>query len=104
MENDIVHLPFSRRAGGVHQGRALPVDGGSLAVRVSLVFIRVQHLNFIEPVQEYATVSALLTFSHCRQGLRKFHMELAIAEWLTCVELSSFWRDFKISVFNFPLR
>src|SRR5215472_11951321 len=82
VENDVVALPLARRKRGVDQRRILAVDRGSLAVGIRFVLKRIQYLNFIEPVQENAAVPALLALAFWRHGLRKFHVQLAIADRL----------------------
>src|SRR5437867_13455103 len=66
-EDDVVSLPLTRWATGIHQRWVLAVNRGSLSICVRFVVVGVQHLNFIFPHQKHAAVAPLLARSPSRQ-------------------------------------
>src|SRR5947207_1357829 len=61
LEHDVVGLPFAGLSRGIRQRRPLTVNRAGLTVRVREVLIRIEHLNLIEPLKEYAAITAILT-------------------------------------------
>src|SRR5712672_3961653 len=98
VKDDVVDLPLPRWARGVHLGRKLAVNGRRLAVGIGFTLIRVEHLHFVNTVQEDATVTAILILAFWGIRLGKFTVKLAIAESVFGIELTSFRHDFEISV------
>src|SRR5882672_5377766 len=80
VKDDVVDLPLARWSRGVHLGRKLAVNGRGLAVGISFTLIRVEHLHFVNTVQEDATVTAILILAFWGIWLGKFNVKLAIAE------------------------
>src|SRR6267378_8557565 len=99
VKDDVVDLPLARRARGVHLRRKLPVNRRGLAVGISFTLIRVEHLHLVNTVQKDTAVTAVLILAFRGIWLREFDVELAIAEAVFGVELTSFGHDFEISVF-----
>src|SRR5712675_1529658 len=104
VKDDVVDLPLPRWTRGVHLRRKLAVNGRGLAVGIGFTLIRVEHLHFVNTVQEDAAVAAILILAFWGIWLGKFNVKLAIAESIFGVELASFGHDFEIAVFYFPFR
>src|SRR6266481_5955022 len=102
VKDDVVDLPLARRSRSVHLRRKLPVNGRGLAIGISFTLIRVEHLHLVNAVQEDSAVAAILVLALWRVWLCKFNVELAIAEGVLGVELTSFRHDLEISTFHFP--
>src|SRR5882762_2535334 len=102
VKDDVVDLPLARRSRGVHLRRKLAVNGRGLAVGIGFTLIRVEHLHLINTVQEDAAVAAILILTLRGIWLGEFNVELAIAEGVLGVELTSFRYDFEIAAFHFP--
>src|SRR5882762_4226059 len=102
VKDDVVDLPLARRSRSVHLRRKLPVNGRGLAIGISFTLIRVEHLHFVNAMQEDAAVAAILVLAFRRIWLREFDVKLAIAEGVLGVKLTSFRYDFEISAFHFP--
>src|SRR5258705_3651353 len=60
VKDDVVDLPLPRWARGVQLGRKLAVNGRGLAVGIGFTLIRVEHLHFVNTVQEDTAVAAIL--------------------------------------------
>src|SRR6266705_6454176 len=82
----------------------LSVYRGRLAIGIRLVFVRIQDLDLIEAHQKNTAVAAFLAFPFRRYGLRKFHVQLAVAECLPRVDVAGFRNRLKVAVLHFPLR
>ena len=68
-EKDVEGLPFSRRPGNVNQGRRLAIDSRALAIRVNLLVVGIEDLDFMTAKQEDTIVAALVPgrFKSCRE-------------------------------------
>src|SRR6266852_6808966 len=102
VKDDVVDLPLARRSRGVHLRRKLAVNGRGLAVGIGFTLIRVEHLHFVNTVQKDTAVAAILILAFWGIWLGEFNVELAIAEGIFGIELTSFRHNFEISVFHFP--
>src|SRR5713101_4546007 len=102
VKDDVVDLPLARRSRGVHLRGKLAVNRRGLAVGVSLTLVRVEHLHLVNTVQKDAAVAAILILAFWGIWLGEFNVELAIAEGIFGVELTSLGHNFEISVFYFP--
>lgn len=102
VEDDVVSLPLARRARCVHERRILAIDGGGLAISVSFVLVRIEDLNFVNSHQEHTAIASFLAFPFWRNWLIKLDVQLAIAEWLLCVDVAGFSHNFSVAVFYFP--
>src|ERR1039457_7040412 len=100
MKDDVVSLPLRRWARSVHLRRILPVHSGRLAVSVSLVLVRVEHLNLVEAQQKNAAVASLLALSLARGRLRKLHVQLAISERIARGDVAGLGHDFHVAIFD----
>src|SRR6266404_7590885 len=104
MKNDVVTLPLAWSTRGVHQRRILAVNGGGLTIRVGLVFVGIQYLNFIQAHQKNTAVAAPLAFALRGNRLGKFDMQLAVAERLPRVNVAGLRNGFEIAALYFPFR
>src|SRR5215472_15187994 len=104
VKNDIVGLPLARGTSRIDQRRILAVDGRGLAIRVGLVVIRIEHLNFVIAHQKDAAIAALLALASWRNRLGKLDVKLTIAEGFFRVDVAGLGNDLEIAVFDFPLR
>src|SRR5690606_27903853 len=83
LPDDVVGLPGARHARGVHQRDGLLVDRGRLAVRIGGVVVAVEHLQFVQLLQEYAAVAAVLAVEPAGPGRRTpLDVQLDVAEAL----------------------
>src|SRR6266849_9970871 len=97
VKDDVVDLPLARRSRGVHLRRKLAVNGRGLAVGIGFTLIRVEHLHFVNTVQKNTAVAAILILAFWGIWLGEFNVELAIAEGVFGVELTSLGHNFEIS-------
>jgi hypothetical protein len=104
VKNDVVDLPLTRRARGVHKGRELTIDGSRLAIGVGFTLVGVEDLDFVETVKKDAAIAAILIFALRRIGLGEFDVKLAVAEGVASVKLAGFRHNFEVTVFYFPFR
>ena len=63
VENDVVGLPLAGLAAGVDQRGVVAVERAALAVRIGLVVITIEHLDFIAAHQIDAAVAAALALA-----------------------------------------
>ena len=81
--DDIIGLPLTGGPRGVHERWVLDVDRAGGAIGIGLVFVGIEHLDFVAGAAEKnAAVAAALAFALSRSGSGPFDMELAIAEVL----------------------
>src|SRR4051812_37327183 len=73
-KNNIVNLPLTRWARGVHQRRVLSVHGGGAAIRVGPIVIAVEDLKFVLAEEEDAAVAPALAIAFRRIGCGKLDM------------------------------
>jgi len=102
MENDVVGLPLTGLPRGVDERRILAVDGGGLAVGVSLVIEGIEDLNFVHAHQEDAAIAAILILPFGWRGRGEFNVKLHIAEGLLRVHVAGFGNGFEVAVADFP--
>lgn len=77
MEDDIISLPLTGLAAGIHQRNRPAVQRSTLTVRVGFVFIRVEDLDFIGSLEEHAAIAASLAGACNLGGRGELHMQLA---------------------------
>src|SRR4030095_5178818 len=78
-EYDVVGLPFTRLAAGIHERRPLTIKCGCLAVGIGLVLKAIEHLDFVfSTVEEDTAVTAALISSLRRIRRGPFHVQLHI--------------------------
>src|SRR5207247_1007640 len=94
-ENDVVSLPLTRRTRGVDQRRVLAVSRAGLAVGVSDVLIRIEHLHFVEAHEEHATVAPALTLALGRNRRGPLDVKLAIAKILQRANVAAAFHTFQ---------
>ena len=82
VKDDVVGLPFTRLARGVHQGGCVVVEGTRLAVEVGLVVVGVENLDFVAALEVNSTVAPALAVAFDFSGSGPFDMKLAITEFL----------------------
>src|SRR6267143_743416 len=80
MENDVVGLPFPRLARCVDERRVVFVEGAGLTVEVSLVFKRIEHLDFVAALQINTAVATLLSIAFDLLRRRPLDVQLHITE------------------------
>lgn len=102
VEDDVIPLPFARRARSVDLRWILTVDRGGLAIGVGSVVVGIENLNFVEALQKDAAVAALLAFAVRRRGLAKLDVQLAIAKGFFRSHFARLRHDFDVTVLEFP--
>ena len=102
VEDDVVGLPLARRTCGIHQRRILAIDRAGLAVRVGLVPVGLQHLNFVQRVQIHAAVARLLIAAMGRVRGSPLDVQLAISERLLGDDVAGAGGDLEVAVAQFP--
>ena len=80
--DDIIYIPLSRLAHGIHQGRCLLVDAACHAVYICLVVIAVQYLHLIHILQEDAAVATSLALALYSLWHTPFDVQLETAKLL----------------------
>jgi hypothetical protein len=63
VENYIVYLPFSGRTAGVDQRWILAVNGRGHPIGIGLIFITIEHLDFVLLHKVHSAISSTLPFS-----------------------------------------
>src|SRR5262245_57474968 len=89
MEDNIVSLPFAGLARRVYQRSIMSVKRSSLAVRIRLVVVGIEHLDLVAALKVNAAVPSSLAVSLHLGWSRPFYMQLHIAEFLFCQDSSS---------------
>src|SRR5262245_367201 len=79
--DDVVGLPFAGFAAGVDQRRVLFVNRAGLAVEVGLVIVRIEHLDFVAPLQEDSAVSTPLAFANDLGRRGPFDVQLDVVKF-----------------------
>ena len=79
-KENVVALPLTWFAAGVHKRDVLLVNARRLSIRVSAIVVRVQHLNLVVFLKKHSAVAALLSFAFdfCRSP--PLDVKLTIAE------------------------
>src|SRR5438105_11466162 len=80
MVDDVVSLPFPRLARCVDERRVVLIKGAGLTVEVSLVFKRIEHLDFVAALQINTAVATLLPMAFDLLRSRPLDVQLHIAE------------------------
>ena len=79
-ENQIVALPFAGRTAGIHERRSLAIDGGALTIGRPLLGEGIEDLDFVEAVNNYTVVTAIVPGSFEVRGRLPFQMKLDAAK------------------------
>ena len=87
-ENDVVHVPLTRRFDGVGQRWELSVNRTGHSVGVRLVLEGVQNLNFVAVQEEHATVPTHLAVHASAFRKFPFEVELAVSIRVTGVNVT----------------
>src|SRR5256885_2108416 len=104
MENDVIRLPLARWPSRVDERRVLAVNGAGLPVGIGVVLVRIEHLEFVDPHQEDATIPALLPFALGRRWCGPLDVQLHVAESTTRDQHPRAWVHFYVAVSDDPFR
>ena len=80
VKNDVVTVATARADARHSPAADIVRRPRGLAVGVRLIFVGIEHLNFVQAHEEDAAIAALLAFAHRRSRLGEFDVELAVAE------------------------
>ena len=80
--DDVIHVPLSRLAHGVHERCGLLVDTSSLTVDISAVVVAVEHLKLIHTLQIDTAVAACLSLTVDVLRYAPLYVELEVVELL----------------------
>src|SRR5262245_4924147 len=102
--DDVVGLPFTGFAAGVDQRRILFVNRAGLAVEVSLVVVRIEHLDFVAALQEDSAVATALAFAYDLGRRGPFDVQLDIIKFPPGSDSAGSANDNHRAVLHFPFR
>ena len=89
VECDVVGLPFAGFTAGINEGFGTTVEGSALTVRIGLVLVAVEHLNFILTHEKDAAVTASLTVAFDDGWGGKFDMQPARTEFFFALNVAA---------------
>ena len=101
-ENNIVRLPFARLPRSIYQRGILAVDGGSLAIGICRVLVRIEYLDFVAAHEKNTAVPPVLAGAADYSGRCPFDVKLHISKFLFRVYAAHVVHDFGIAVLDLP--
>lgn len=103
-EKNVVALPLSRFAARVHERDVLLVNATSLAIRISAIVVRIQHLNFVAFLKKHSAVGSTLSVTFDSRRRAPFDVKLAIAENALRLDVAGGPYDGNGAFGDFPFR
>src|SRR6266536_1178628 len=101
--DDVVKLPLSGWTRSIHQRRVLVVNRRGRAIRIGLVFVRIQHLEFVTvQSKKNAAVAPALALAPARCRRRPLNVKLAVSETLQCPDVAASRHAFHRAVADGP--
>src|ERR1041385_8494273 len=103
LEYDVVALPFAGLASCICKRRPLSIERAGLAIGVGRILVGIENLNFVQALQEYAAIAAILAVATNFHRRSPLNVQLHIAKLLLGGEVASTRRHFQDTVGKFPI-
>src|SRR4051794_23410700 len=102
--DDVVALPLAWCTASIDQRRILAIDRPGGAIRVGRVIVTIKHLDLVKTHQEHTAIAASLAIAFDDGRCGKLKVQLAIAEDLTCLNVTGTRNNLHIAVLDLPAR
>ena len=104
VEGDVVGLPLTRFATGIHERLGTTVESAALAVGIGDVFIAIEHLDFVLSHQKDPAVATALARALDLGGSGEFNVESAGTKFFFALNVARAWGGLERTINEFPLR